>query len=149
MPVFRIASMSKSFLAALAHVLHDEGVIDLHRPVDEVLPEFRLLWNGTPASVSVHDLLSNRAGLPEDNAWGDRNIGMSRDDFAAMCEAGLQLAAAPGTTYQYSNIGQAIAGAVIEEQTGETVDDLVRELFIEPLGLTHTALHARGAACRC
>ena len=137
--VFRIASMSKSFLAALAHVLHDEGVIDLHRPVDEVLPEFRLLWNGTPASVSVHDLLSNRAGLPEDNAWGDRNIGMSRDDFAAMCAAGLQLAAAPGTIYQYSNIGQAIAGAVIEEQTGETVDDLVRELFIEPLGLTHTA----------
>ena len=137
--VFRIASMSKSFLAALAHVLHDEGTIDLYAPIGEVLPGALLLWNGTPACVSVHDLLSNRAGLPEDNAWADRNVGMSREDFAAMCEAGLQLAAAPGTIYQYSNIGQAIAGAVIEKATGSLVDDLVRELFIEPLGLHHTA----------
>lgn len=137
--VFRIASMSKSFLAALAHVLHDNGTIDLHASASDWLPDLRLRWQGEPVRVTLADLLSNRSGLPEDNAWGDRNVGMSREAFRELLAEGLELAAWPGTGYQYSNIGQAIVGAVIEEATGRTVADLVGEYFLKPLGMTCTA----------
>ena len=137
--VFRIASMSKSFLAAEAHLLHELGTLNLHDQVSEWLPDARLTWQGRPAKVTLADLLANRSGLPEDNAWADRNLGMTRDDFGTMLADGLELAAWPGATYQYSNIGQAIVGAAIEEAAGSTVAELVREDFLKPLGLTSTA----------
>lgn len=137
--VFRIASMSKSFLAAEAHLLHEVGTLNLHDPVSEWLPDARLTWQGRLAKVTLADLLANRSGLPEDNAWADRNLGMTRDDFGTMLTDGLELAAWPGAMYQYSNIGQAIVGAAIEEATGSTVAELVRDDFLKPLGLTSTA----------
>ena len=137
--VFRIASMSKSFLAAAAHLLEDRGILSLSDEVTKWLPHAGLYWRSHRARVTLADLLANRSGLPEDNAWADRNLGMTREVFHQMLEDGLKLAAWPGTTYQYSNIGQAIVGAVIEEALGQTVAEFVRENFLEPLGLTATA----------
>lgn len=137
--VFRIASMSKSFLAAAVLSLRDEGTLDLRAPITAYLPHARLLWQGEPVDVSCAQLLSNRSGLPEDNAWADRNLGLPRDEFEALMTAGLQLALPPGLDYQYSNVGMAVVGAVVEAVTGKPIADVVEERFLEPLGLEHTA----------
>ncbi|MCT1478555.1 serine hydrolase [Microbacterium sp. p3-SID336] len=144
--VFRIASMSKSFLAATVLALRDRGLIDLHAPITEYLPSVRLHHRGHEATVTGEQLLSNRSGLGEDNAWVDRHLGVSRAEIAALCAAGVPLAAAPGTTYQYSNLGQSLLGRVVEVVTGRPVDDVVRETLLEPLGLRRTAHTADGYA---
>lgn len=141
--VFRIASMSKSFLAAAALSLRDEGVLDLHAPATEYVPELagaRFGDDGT--ALTLDALLSNRAGLAEDNPWGDEHLGSSRAEIASAVAAGLPLAALPGTEYHYSNLGISFLGRAIEAVTGSAVEDVVRERLIEPLGLRDTRADA-------
>lgn len=144
--VFRIASMSKSFLAAAALVLRDRGLLDLHAPLTDYLPEVRARHAGRDARLTGDLLLSNRSGLGEDNAWVDRHLGASRAEIAALFAAGVRLAAEPGTTYQYSNLGQSLLGRAIEAVTGRDVEAVVRETLLEPLGLRDTAHTADGFA---
>lgn len=142
--VFRIASMSKSFLGAAVLALRDDGVLDLHAPITIYLPDVVMHHDGTPVTVTGAMLLSNRAGLGEDNAWADRNLGASRSELMAMLADGIRLTAAPGTTYQYSNLGISLLGRAIESVTGRAVEEVVRERILDPLGLGSTAYVADG-----
>ncbi|WP_083506815.1 serine hydrolase [Leucobacter sp. G161] len=136
--VFRIASMTKSFLAATALALVEEGQLDLSADIREYLPYVRLHVGGAPQSVTVRELLSNRSGLPEDNAWGDRQLGSERERIAELVTAGIRLTTLPGIGYQYSNLGMSLVGRAIETLVGHTIEQEIRERFIDPLGLTHT-----------
>ena len=137
--VFRIASMSKSFLAATALSLRDEGLLDLHAPAADYVPEVAAAhFEGTPVRLTLDALLSNRSGLGEDNAWGDDHLGDSRAQLGALVAAGLPLSAPPGTEYQYSNIGQSLVGRAIEAVTGRPVEEVIRARMLDPLGLADT-----------
>ncbi len=137
--VFRIASMSKSFLGAAVLACRDDGLLDLHAPITTYLPETVIHHDDRPVTVTGAMLLSNRAGFGEDNAWGDRNLGTSRSELAASLADGIRLTAAPGTTYQYSNLGISLLGRAVEAVTGKEVEEVVRERIIDPLGLESTA----------
>lgn len=136
--VFRIASMSKSFLAAAALALVEDGRLDLARPVSDYVPGVRFVFEGREESVTLGELLSNRSGMPEDNAWGDRQLGASREEIADLARAGLELSARPGERYQYSNLGMSFVGRAIEAVVGHSVEQEVRGRFIDPLGLART-----------
>lgn len=137
--VFRIASMSKSFLAATVLVLRDRGLLDLQTPIAALVPGVRLLHAGHEVAATGEQLLSNRSGLGEDNAWVDRHLGDTREELGALFAAGVPLAAVPGTVYQYSNLGQSLLGRAVEAVTGSPVEEVVREVLLEPLGLRRTA----------
>ena len=137
--VFRIASMSKSFLAATALSLRDEGLLDLHAPAADYVPELAgTCFGDHDARLTLDALLSNRGGLAEDNPWGDENLGSSRTEIAALVAAGVPLAAQPATEYHYSNLGISFVGRAIEAVTGRDVEDVVRERVLDPLGLRDT-----------
>ncbi|MCL2316548.1 MAG: beta-lactamase family protein, partial [Actinomycetia bacterium] len=106
------------------------------------VPEAVFSYRGEPVSVSVAQLLSNSSGLPEDNAWADRNLYLTREDIAALVRAGLPLTRPPGTAYQYSNIGQSLVARAVEAATGRDAEDVVRTRLLEPLGLVHTRFRA-------
>ncbi len=137
--VFRIASMSKSFLAATALALRDEGMLDFHAPATEYVPALRSArFEGRPVDLTLDELLSNRGGLAEDNPWGDEHLGASREEIGAEVAAGLRLSASPGTEYQYSNLGISLVGRAIEAVTGRAVEEEVRDRILAPLGLHDT-----------
>ncbi|MEZ3161218.1 serine hydrolase domain-containing protein [Microbacterium sp. BWT-B31] len=148
--VFRIASMSKSFLAATALSLRDEGLLDLHAPATDYVPELAAARFGDErVDLSLDLLLSNRGGLAEDNPWGDEHLGSDRTEMAGLVAAGLTLAARPATEYHYSNLGISLIGRAIETVTGRPVEDVIRERMLDPLGLHDTRaaaeLYPRGA----
>ncbi len=136
--VFRIASMTKSFLAAAALELRDRGEFDLDRPIDAYVPGVRFDFAGEAVPVTVRQLLTNRSGLPEDNAWADRLLGADPGAIDALGAAGLRLTAEPDDRYQYSNLGMSYVGRAIEAVTGHAVEDEITERLLEPLGLAHT-----------
>lgn len=137
--VFRIASMSKSFLAACALVLVQRGQLDLDAPVSRYVEEFSDPASGT---VTVRMLLSNCSGLPEDNAWIDYHLGLPMAEFRAMTDAGYRFTEAPGQVYQYSNVGFALAGQIVEAVAGMPYEDFVRAELLSPLGLSDTRYRA-------
>src|SRR5262245_55155251 len=68
---FRIASMTKSVTALAVLRLRDDGRLSLEDPVSRWIPEFARMERPTrdTAALSVRQLLSHSAGLPEDNPW--------------------------------------------------------------------------------
>jgi CubicO group peptidase (beta-lactamase class C family) len=142
---FRICSMTKSFVAMVVLSLREEGRLDIDAPVAEIAPDLRALADAGPDAppVTVRQLLTMDAGLPQDDPWADRlmahdNAWVSAEVFAR----GATRSRAPGTAFEYSNYGWAALGRVIEVVTGQRHQDVVRERVLEPLGLRSTVWSA-------
>jgi CubicO group peptidase (beta-lactamase class C family) len=138
--VFRIASMTKSFTASAAVLLRDEGALRFDEPIGTYVPELAGLRGPTSDSppITVGHLLTMASGLPTDDPWGDRLQGMDLGLFSELLEGGFDLAWAPGTTFEYSNLGYGILGRVLTNVTGMEYRDLVRARLLEPLGMSAT-----------
>lgn len=134
---FRIASCSKSFTAAALLILVERGLVDLDAPVDSILAVGPLIGPAgeqLPAP-SLRQLVGMAGGLPSDDPWADREESMPAADFASMIARGLRFTHAPGERYEYSNLGFALLGAVIESVSGTDFVDFVTTELITPLGL--------------
>ena len=123
---FEIGSISKVVTAALVHQLVDEGLIDLDRPVVDMLP---WLSFGTPeAPITPRHLLSHTAGLvlgadsiPDELAqvWSMRDLTRSGE---------------PGERFHYSNLGYMTLGVLAVAVTGESLASLVSSRVLGPVG---------------
>ncbi len=138
---YRIASCTKSFTAAALLILRDAGLVDLDAPITEWVPALRLrpATAGTPA---LRHLLTMSAGLANDDPWADRQEAMSDDDFDATCVGGVRLLWAPGSAFEYSNLGYALLGRVVQVAAGRRYHEFVTEELLRPLGLTSTSFTA-------
>ncbi|WP_375399823.1 serine hydrolase domain-containing protein [uncultured Amnibacterium sp.] len=132
---FRIASCTKSFTATAMLQLRDSGLLDLDEPVDTFLP---IAVTGGSAPT-VAQLAGMVGGIPFDDPWADRQESMTTADFDAMTARGIRLVSEPGTRYEYSSLGYALLGRVLERVSGRRYIDLVREDVLHPLGLTGIA----------
>ena len=138
--VYRIASMTKSFTAAVALALRDDGVLSLDDPIAHHAPELTSIVGPTGDDVPIRicHLLSMASGLATDDAWADRHLDITDDHLDAVVASGLLFAWPTGTQFEYSNLGYALLGRVILHATGTTVQEHVQRQLIEPLGLTRT-----------
>jgi CubicO group peptidase (beta-lactamase class C family) len=138
--VFRIASMTKSFTAAAVLALRDEGALALGDPAERYVPELRGMALPAPGSppVTIRHLLTMTAGLPTDDPWGDRQQGLPLASFASFLAGGMSFGWAPGTRFEYSNLGYAILGRVIAAVSGLEYRDFVTQRLLRPLGMTAT-----------
>jgi CubicO group peptidase (beta-lactamase class C family) len=137
--VYRIASCTKSFTATMLMILRDRGVVNLDSPITNFVPEF------TQANVEhVYDpptirmLMSMSGGLPTDDPWADRQESISNDALRSIASNGVYLTTAPGTKFQYSNLGYALLGQVIEVVTEGAFREVVKEEILLPLQLHET-----------
>ena len=142
--VFRIASMTKSFTAAAVLALRDDGALALDDPAADYVPGLRGLSPATGDSprISVRHLLTMTAGFPTDDPWGDRQQGTPLAEFAALLAGGVRFAWAPGTRFEYANIGYAILGLVIAAASGTGYPEFVRDRLLRPLGMASTGFEA-------
>jgi CubicO group peptidase (beta-lactamase class C family) len=142
--VFRIASMTKSFTASALLALRDDGALGLDDLAEAYVPELRGWPSPSPdsARVSLRHLLTMTAGFPTDDPWGDRQQGLPLEEFAKFLAGGVGFNWAPGTRFEYSNLGYAILGRVITAVTGVSYQDHLRDRLLRPLGMTRTGFEA-------
>jgi CubicO group peptidase (beta-lactamase class C family) len=127
---FEIGSISKSFTSISLLQLTEQGKFDLRQPITAYLPWFSIHSNYAP--ITSHDVMSHTAGLPRD-----------RDDIPSSLyqAAGVRdrwTGYEPGKHFAYSNIGYQIMGYLLEEITGKSSGENVRERILQPLGMTHS-----------
>ena len=140
--VFRIASMTKSFTAMAILKLRDEGRLGLDDPAERYVPELKALSYPTSDAprITIRHLLTHAAGFPEDNPWGDQQLGATDDQFSRMLRSGIPFSNPPGLAYEYSNYGFAILGRVVSRVSGQPYRDYVTAAILKPLGMTSTTL---------
>ena len=143
--VFRIASMSKSFTASAVLLLRDAGALALDDPAAQYVPELAGWTYGSAdaAPVTIRQLLTMTAGFPTDDPWGDRQQGLPITAFDQLLAAGVSFNWAPGTRFEYSNLGYAILGRVLTMASGVLYDEFIRTRLLAPLGLSQDRLQRR------
>ena len=93
--------------------------------------------------ITIRHLLTMTAGFSTDDPWGDRQQGLDPAEFAQLLADGaVRCAWAPGTRFEYSNLGYAVLGKVIESVTGLDYAHAIRTEVLGPLGLTQTGYEA-------
>ncbi|MEE8571925.1 MAG: serine hydrolase domain-containing protein [Gemmatimonadota bacterium] len=135
--IFRLASMTKPFLATAALVLAEEGRIALDSQVATYLASFD---NEGSRRITVRELLTHRSGFVQ----GGEPPGY---DARPTLVGAVSLAAAqgpdfePGERFIYSSLNSDALGAVVATVSSMPVERFFEERILEPLGLaeTHTA----------
>jgi uncharacterized protein YbbC (DUF1343 family)/CubicO group peptidase (beta-lactamase class C family) len=131
--VFDVASLTKVIVTTTAVMqLVERGEVRLNDPVAKYLPEFA--QNGKD-EVTVRQLLTHYSGLEPDldlkTAWEGKDTAY-RMAFAETPED------APGSRFSYSDINFIVLGALVEQVSGETLDEYAARHIFVPLKMTHT-----------
>ena len=139
--LFKIASISKTFLATVAVMLAERGVLDLSAPVRKYLPGLKLSDREVQKNVTMIHLLTHTAGW-----YGDYfdDFGRGDDALAKMVEkmAELPQIARLGEIFSYSNSSFNLAARVIEVITGKTYESAIAEMLLKPLGMKNSFFFA-------
>lgn len=137
-----VYSLTKTILAAAVLRLAARGVVDLDGPAERWLPELA----GRPVSVSVAQILTHRAGLPEYGGRADYHAAVgagaepwSGDEFLARCGV-AQGEGPPVGSFAYSNIGYLLIGRLLERAGGVPLAELLAREVFGPLGLSSASL---------
>ena len=126
-------STTKGVVATALHVLADRGQIAFGDPVAKFWPEFA---QGGKGSITLGDVLSHRAGLPQIRPLLDRPERMLDWEYMteALAETSPQLAPGGACAYHAFTFGW-LAGEIVQRVTGQPLGQAVRELLAAPLGL--------------
>ena len=137
---FHIASMTKSFTAMAILKLRDEGKLKLDDPVYLYIPEMKgqKYPSADASEITVRNLLTHGAGFPEDNPWGDRQLGKTDQDLVSLIKKGISFSNNPGLKYEYSNLGFTMLGYIIKRVSGQSFQTYITENILKPLGMRHT-----------
>lgn len=145
--LFRVASMTKAFTALTILKLRDDGKLRLDAPASEYVPELRDWKYPTEDSprIRVRDLLNHRAGFVTDDPWGDRQTPLPEADFTRMLHEGPPFTTAPGTRFEYSNLGYALLGRIITNVSGQPYETTITRSLLQPLGMKDSGFVADAA----
>lgn len=146
--VFRIASMTKSITACCLLILRDDQIIRLDDLVGEYVPELRGLdpLSADSPPLTVRHLLTMSGGWVEDDPWADRQLAMSGPDFSRLLESPLSFDRAPGIEFEYSNLGYAVVGRIVETASHTPLPQFAQERLFGPLGMTSTTFEVSEVA---
>ncbi|MEW6367608.1 MAG: serine hydrolase domain-containing protein [Acidobacteriota bacterium] len=136
--LFRIGSISKSFVSISVLMLQEAGKLSLDDLVRVRAPDvwFENPWEDSNPLRIVH-LLEHATGFDDlrlkEYALNDPHISLA--DGLAYCPASRVSRWRPGTRYSYCNSGPPIAARIVERISGSRFEDFVREQIFEPLGM--------------
>ena len=128
-----IRSMTKPITGAAAQILVDRGLLDLDAPVADYLESFD---NEESRGITVRQVLTHRSGLPLTNLIKVDTFENLAAQVAAAGKSGPQFE--PDSKFWYRDIGTDVVGALIEELSGEPLQEFVTREILEPLGMRDT-----------
>lgn len=142
--LFRIASVSKTFIWVAVMMLVDEGKIDLAADVNTYLKRVRIKPAfGKP--VTMNDLMAHRAGF--EDTFGDFLEARSGKSFEeSLIRHQPRRVAPPGERTSYSNWGADLAAQIVADVSGVSYEEFLRTRILAPLGMSSTVLHDPASA---
>ena len=130
--IFDLASVTKTFTTLAVMQQVEAGRVGLDDPVARYLPTFAA--NGKDA-ITVRHLLTHTGGLP---SWLPLYSAYPtvEERFAAVLAVAPRTE--PGTAYVYSDLGLITLGLLVEEVTGQRLDEAIADGITGPLAMTDT-----------
>ncbi|MET9429486.1 MULTISPECIES: serine hydrolase domain-containing protein [unclassified Streptomyces] len=149
---YRVASITKTFVATVVLQLEAEGRLDLDDTVDRWLPGV-VRGNGHDGrKITLRQLLNHTSGIYEytadpgfqAKAFGPGFLQHRYDTWTPRQLVGIAMGHrpdfAPGTDWSYSNTNYIVAGMVIEKVTGRPYGEEIERRILKPLKLRATSV---------
>ncbi|WP_410656421.1 serine hydrolase domain-containing protein [Amycolatopsis sp. lyj-112] len=144
---WRVASVSKVFVATLVLQLVAEKRAALDEPVQRYLPGLLPY----PEPITVRQVLQHTSGLPRDllpeDSWAtlpeidtERFEHFDSDDEIRLSTKKQPLLFKPGTSWAYSNTGYNVLGLLVEKLSRKPLERVLAERITGPLHLRDTSL---------
>ncbi len=149
--LFLLASVSKVVTGSALLLLHEAGRFALDDPINDYLP-FAVRVPGTSNDITFRMLLTHTSGIADGSAldgqyyYGeDSPVELSFFLENYLVPGGRFYNARenfhdfePGTDHEYSNIGSALIGVLVEEISGLDFNTFCKQNIFSPLGMQET-----------
>ena len=134
--LFAIASNTKAFTAAALQILAERGKLKMDDRVIDHLPWFQMSDPYVTREMRIRDLLAHRSGLglgAGDLLYWPPTQYSTKEVVQRLRD--VPLATSFRSAYAYDNILFAVATLVIEETSGQSYADFVRDNLFKPVGM--------------
>ncbi|MBI3232626.1 MAG: serine hydrolase [Bacteroidetes bacterium] len=133
-------SMAKSIVSVLVGIAVDEGKIkSIDEPVGNYLSEFKV---GKKSQITIRHVLEMSSGISWDESYINPLSVTTEayycNDLRGMYEK-LEVAIAPGQTFDYASCNQIILQQLLKKVTGKNIADYMSEKLWKPLHAKHAA----------
>ncbi len=134
--LYQIASNTKLFTTMAVGLLVAEGKLDWDKPVRQFVPIIQFANEDLNNTVTIRDMLAHRTGISRhDLIWYKSEF--SRKELFDRLKY-LEPSQALRQGFLYNNMMYTASGYIIENLTGQTWENFVRERIFKPLGMNST-----------
>ena len=152
--VFLLASMSKLFTGTAAMQLYESGLSNIDRDINTYLPWPIEIPGFENDSITIRDLMTHTSSIEDGPAmdfyydYPDPTITLAECIQRYLTTSGIDYNVnanfynnAPGTAFNYSNMGTALNGFLTQSITGIPFDDYCDSNIFNPLCMNKTGWH--------
>ncbi len=145
--VFQAASLAKPVTAFALMRMHDQGEIDINKPITEYLKSFQLPVEQADADkvISFENLLNHSSGLSAGGYMGymqGATIPTDQQTLLGQNPANTKAVAvefAAGKQVMYSGAGYTLAEVALQDEFGKPFEQLMDTWVLQPLDMHHSS----------
>jgi serine-type D-Ala-D-Ala carboxypeptidase/endopeptidase len=134
---FEIGSITKVFTTTLLALESHRQLIKLDAPLQNYVPQGVTVPSFSGRQITLADLATHTSGLPRQPPMQGDSYS-SAEMFAFL--ASYRLTRAPGTQFEYSNLGVALLAHALAQATGVPWETMVEREITSRLGMPDTRL---------
>ena len=146
--LFEAASTTKTLVTVAALHFVEKGLIDLETDVNDYLKDWKIPENEftKKEKVTLKRLLTHTAGINRPESMYDFEEGSTPtllDVLNGKSPAKndpVVVEFEPGSKHQYSNLGYDIIQKLLEDVTGKSLAQLIKEVIFNPLAMNNSSL---------
>jgi len=145
--IYEIGSITKTFTAILLAYYANEGKLKLTDPITKYLPD-SVSANKELQGITLEMLSNHTSGLSRLPDNFEFHSSDPYDPYKDYTKKYLyeylktcKLNSKPGESYTYSNFGVGLLGSILEQVSGKTFEEMVKEIICTPLGMQNTEQH--------
>lgn len=143
--IFEIGSISKVYTTMLLAELMQEEGITLDETAEKYMPKDMTLPDYKGNEILIRHLVTHTSGLPSlpDNLFPEDSSNPYADyrlEDLKRYLSGTNLTRLPGSEFEYSNLGLALVGHILETVTGKEYEQLIIERIVTLLNMEDTKI---------
>ncbi len=142
--IFRVGSISKVFTVTGAMQLHEQGRLDIDKPLKNYIPNFFLKSRFSDAPVvTPRMIMTHHSGIPSD-LFKDMKA-MNPPSYEELIESlhSEYYACQPNVILAYSNLAMTILGYAIEKVSGQDFVSYIDSNILEPLDMKNSSFELK------
>lgn len=141
--IYQIGSVTKTFTSTLIMMLQEQGKLNVKDKLSKYMPGFP---DGD--QITIEQLLNHTSGVynyTQDTSFEKEGMlkHQSRQDMIALFKDKMP-ANLPGAKFNYSNSNYMLLGYIVEDLTGKTWYQALRDMIFTPLGMKNSGANFKG-----